>query len=133
MREYIKKISGSGHNTALIISNDEMEDILKIVISLEDSGIIVEGAIDMIKNDGRQQSGGFLSMLLGTLGASLSSNMLTGKGVIRGGERMLEQAMDLKDLHLKKFFGSTPPINKRIIKMSLGLMVSLVKVICLVK
>ena len=88
-----------------------MEGILEIVISLEDSGIIVEGAIDMIKNDGRQQSGGFLSMLLGTLGASLSSNMLTGKGVITAGERVLEPSMDLQDLHLKFFLIPPHPLT----------------------
>ena len=58
-----KKILGSGHNTTLIILNDEMEDILKIVKSLEDSGI--EGVSEMIVNEAKEQKGGFLSMLLG--------------------------------------------------------------------
>ena len=81
-----KKILGSGHNTTVIVSNDEMEDILKIVKSLEDSGILLKGVSETIKNESKEQRGGFLSMLLGTLGASLLSNMLTGKGVIRAGE-----------------------------------------------
>ena len=65
-----KKILGSGHNTTLIISNDEMEDILKIVKSLEDSGLL-KGVSETIKNESKEQKGGFISMLLGTLGVSL--------------------------------------------------------------
>ena len=60
-----KKILGSGHNTTLIISNDEMNDILKIVKSLENSGLLLEGVSDTIKNEAKEQKGGFLSMLLG--------------------------------------------------------------------
>ena len=86
MQEYIKKNLGSGHNTTLIISNKEMKDILQIVRSLEDSGLLLEGASETIKNEAKEQKGGFLSMLLGTLGASLLVNMLVGKGVIRAGE-----------------------------------------------
>ena len=67
----------------LIISNDEMEDILKIVKSLEDSGLLLEGVSETIKKEAKEQKGGFLNMLLGTLGASLLGNMLAGKGVRR--------------------------------------------------
>ena len=81
-----KKILGSGHNITLIISKDEMEDILKLVKSLEDSGILLKGVSKTIKNEAKEQKGGFLSMLLGTLGASLLGDMLFGKGVIRAGE-----------------------------------------------
>ena len=68
-----KKILGSGHNnnTTLIISNDEMDDILKIVKSLEDSGVLLKGVSKTIQHEAKEQRGGFLSMLLGTLGASL--------------------------------------------------------------
>ena len=69
-----------------MISNDEMKDILKIVKSLKDSGLLLEGVSETIKtfkNEAKEQKGGFLSMLLGTLGASLLGNMLAGKGVIR--------------------------------------------------
>ena len=79
-----KKILRSG-TTILIISNDEMNDILKIVKSLEDSGVLLKGVNETIKNEAKEQKGGFLSMLLGTLGASLFGNMLAGKGVIRAG------------------------------------------------
>ena len=72
-----KKILGSGHNnTTLIISNDEMDDILKIVKSLEDSGVLLKGVSETIQNEGKEQRGGFLSMLLGTLGASLLGDIL---------------------------------------------------------
>ena len=63
-----------------------MKGILKIVKSLEDSGILLKRVSETIKNESKEQRGRFLSLLLGTLGASLLSNMLTGKGVIRAGE-----------------------------------------------
>ena len=81
-----KKILGSGHNTTLIISNDEMEDIVKIVKYLEDSGILLKGASETIKNEAKERKGEFLSMLLGPLGASLLGDMLFGEGVIRAEE-----------------------------------------------
>ena len=77
-----KKIHGSG-TTTLIISNEEMNDIMKIVQALEDSNIILKGITKTIKNETKEQ--GFLGMLLGTLGASLLGNMLTGKGILRSG------------------------------------------------
>ena len=91
----LKKILGSGHNnnTTLIISNDRMDDILKIVKSLEDSGVLLKGVCETMQNESKEQRGEFLSMLLGTLGASLLGNLLTknlsGKGVIRAGEGLI--------------------------------------------
>ena len=67
------------------MSNDEMKDIIKIVESLEDSGLLSEGVSETIWNEAKEQKGGFLSMLLGTLGASLLENILTGKGIVRAG------------------------------------------------
>ena len=64
-----KKMLGSGTIT-LIISNDEMDDILKIVKSLENSGVLLKGVSETIQDEAKEQRGGFLSMLLGTLGAS---------------------------------------------------------------
>ena len=80
-----KKILGSGHNntTTLIKSNDEMEDIIKIVKSLEDSGLLLKCITETVQNEVKEQKGGFLSMLLGTLCASLMGNLLTGRGVNR--------------------------------------------------
>ena len=57
--------------TTLIISNDEINDILKIVKSLEDSGVLLKGVSETIQHEAKEYRGGFLSMLLGTLGASL--------------------------------------------------------------
>ena len=79
-----KKIHGSG-TTTLIISNEEMNDIMKIVQALEDSDILLKGVTKTIKNETKEQKGGFLSMLLGTLGASLLGNLLAGKGILRAG------------------------------------------------
>ena len=63
-----------------------MEDILKIVKSLQDSGLLLEEVSETIKNEAEEQKSGFFSILLGILGASLLGNMLAGKGVIRAGE-----------------------------------------------
>ena len=79
-----KKIYRSG-TTTLIISNKEMEDIIQIVKSLEDSGLLTKGVIETIKNEAKEQKREFLGMLLGTLGPSLVGNLLTGKGTIRAG------------------------------------------------
>ena len=62
-----------------------MNDIMENVQALEDSNILLKGFTKTIKNDTKEQRGGFLSMLLGTLGASLLGNLLTGKGIVRAG------------------------------------------------
>ena len=62
-----------------------MNDIIKIVQALEDSNILLNEVTKTIKNETKEQKGGFLSMLLGTLGASLLGNLLTGKGIVRAG------------------------------------------------
>ena len=81
-----KNILGSGNNTTLIISSNEREDLIKIVKSLEDSGLLLKGVTEWVQNEIKNQKGGFLSMLLGTLGASLLGNLLTGKGVNKKGK-----------------------------------------------
>ena len=65
----------------LIISNDGMEDIIKIVKSLEDSDLLLKGVTETVQNEVTEQKRGFLTMLLGTLGATLLGNILTGQGV----------------------------------------------------
>ena len=80
-----KKILGSG-DTTLIIWNKDIEDLIKIVKSLEDSGLLLNGVTESIQNEVKEQKGGFLSMLLGTLGASLLRNVLTGKGIDKKGK-----------------------------------------------
>ena len=62
-----------------------MNDIMKIVQALEDSNLLLKGVTKAIENETKEQKGGFLSMLLGTLGASLLGNLLTGKGIVRAG------------------------------------------------
>ena len=76
-----KKMFGSG-TIILIISNEEMNDIMKVIKSLEESGLLIKGVHETIKNEAKEQKGGFLGMLLGTLGASLLGNLLTSKGAI---------------------------------------------------
>ena len=79
-----KKMHGSG-TTTVIISNEEMHDIMKIVQTLEDFDILLKGVTKTIKNETKEQKGGFLSMFLGTLGAILLRNLLAGKGIVRAG------------------------------------------------
>ena len=103
-----KKILGSGHNnTTLIISNDEMDDILKIVKSLENSGVLLNGVSETIRHEAKEQRGGFLSMLLSTLGASLLGDVLSkglfGRGVIRAGEGAIRAGYGSKRSSLKTF------------------------------
>ena len=77
-----KKIHFSG-TTTLIISNEEINDTLKIVQALQDSNALLKGLTKTIKKETKKQKGDFLGMLLGTLGASLLVNMLTAKGIVR--------------------------------------------------
>ena len=80
-----KKIHGSG--VKLIIEQEDMNDIIKIIEALESSGILLKRVSKTVENETKEQRGGFLSMLLGTLGASLLGNLLTsGKGIVRAGE-----------------------------------------------
>ena len=77
-----KKIHVFG-TTTLIISNEEMKNVIKIVQALEDSNISLKGATKTINNETKEQKGGFLSMLLGTLGGSLLGNLLAEKGIVK--------------------------------------------------
>ena len=80
-----KKIHGS--EIKLIIEEEDMQDIIKIIKELENSDILLKGVSKTIENEIKEQRGGFLSMLLGMLGASVLGNLLTGKGIIRAGEK----------------------------------------------
>ena len=91
-----KKIHGSGA-TKLIIETKDMNDIMKIIEALENSGILLKGVSKTIENETKEQKGGFLSMLLGTLGASLLGNLLTGgKGIVRAGEGIVRAGAGVK-------------------------------------
>ena len=76
--------------TTLIISNKGMNDFMKIVKSLEEYGLLIKGVRDKIKNEVRERKGEFLNIVLGTLGASLKGNLLTGKVVTRAGEQTIK-------------------------------------------
>ena len=80
-----KKILGSG-NTTLLISNKDIDDLIKIVKSLEDPGLLLQAVTESVQNEVKEPKCGFLRMLLGTLGASLLGNLLSGKGIDRAGE-----------------------------------------------
>ena len=66
--------------TTLIISNDEMDDIMKIIKSPKETGLLIKEVSKTIKNEAREQKGIFLGMLSDTLDSSLLENLLTGKG-----------------------------------------------------
>ena len=100
------KMLGSGATT-LIFSNDEMNGILNIVKSLENSGVLLKGVSETIQHKAKEQRGGFLGMLLGTIGVSLLgdalSKGLSGKGVIRAGEGTIRAGYGCERSSLKKF------------------------------
>ena len=80
-----KKIHGSG--VKLVIKQEDMNNIIKIIEALENSGILLKGVTKTIENETKKQRGGFLSMLLGTLGANLLGDLLTGgKGMMKAGK-----------------------------------------------
>ena len=80
--------------TTLIISNEQMNDIMKIVKSFEESGLLLIGVNETIKNEAKEQKRGFLSMLLDTLVARLLRNLLTGKGTITTGKGTIKAGQD---------------------------------------
>ena len=77
-----KKIHGSG-TTTLIISNEVLNEAMKIAEAFGDSNILLKGVTKTVKNEKKNKKEGFLSILLGTLGASLLGNLLAGKGIVR--------------------------------------------------
>ena len=106
----------------LIKSNDEMKDI-KIVKSLKDWGLLLKGARETIPNKAKQQKGGFLSMLLVTLGASLSDNIFAGKGMNRAGEGFLRAGYGslikktLTNFEIQKYYQNEPRFMVTILKI----------------
>ena len=99
-----RSLSSASHDTTLIISNDEMKNIIKIVKSLEDSGLLLKGVSETVQNEAKRQKGGFFSMLLGTLVASLLENMLA--------EKFEEQIEPLKVEELPELVTETKKVEK---------------------
>ena len=90
-----KKIHGS--DVKLIIEQENMNDIIKIIEALENSGILLKGVSKTIENETKEQRRGFLSILLHTLGASLLGNLLTGgNGIVRAGEGVIRAGEGVK-------------------------------------
>ena len=86
-----------GGGIKLMIEDEDMNDIMKIIKVLEKSGILLSGVGKTIENKVKEQKGGFLSMLLGTLGASLLGTLLTGgKGIMRAGEGIMRAGEETK-------------------------------------
>ena len=79
-----------------------MEDIIKIIKSLEDSGLLLKGIRETGQNEAKEQRAGFLSMLLGTLGASLLRNILVGRGTNRVSESVVRAGYGRRSLNSSK-------------------------------
>ena len=106
-----KKIHGSG--VKLIIEQEDMNDIMKIIEVLEHSGISLKGVSKTIENETKEQRGGFLSMLLVTLGASLLGNLLTcGKGIMRASDGIVRAGANKGSKKKTKFAFTFSSINK---------------------
>ena len=103
-----KKFFGLGV-TALIMSNKEMNDIMKIVKSLKKSGLLIKGVSETIKNEIKEQKDGSLGMLLGTFVASLLGNMLSRKGVVRRGDGVIRAGEGTN--RTNQDFNATSPFN----------------------
>ena len=102
--------------TTLIISNEEMNDIMKIIKSLEESGLLIKGVNETIRNEAQKPKGRFLIMVLGTLGTSLFRNLLGTKGTVRAGEDTIRAGK--AQLELARIFNAASSFNK----MNLNLM-----------
>ena len=90
-----ENIYGSG-TTTLVISNEKMNDIMKIVQALENSDILLKDVTKIIKNRTKEQEGVYFSLLLGTLAGSLQGNLLTGKGTERAGKEFVTAGEEIK-------------------------------------
>ena len=122
-------------NTTLVISNEKMKDIIEIVKSPEESGLFLKGVSKTIQSEAKEQKGGFLSMLLGTLGARLLGNIVAGKGINRAGEGTVRatKRFGKEQKKQKEFLIPPHPLTnlkyKNIIKMNQDLMVFILEII----
>ena len=104
------KIHGSG--VKLIIEQEDMKDIMQIIKALENSGILLKVVSKTIENETKERRGGFLSMLLGILGASLLGNLLIGgKGIMRAGDGIVRARSGSKKKNLNSLLPFHPLTN----------------------
>ena len=136
--EIQRKIHGSGITT-LIISNEEMKDIMQVTQALQDSNTLLKGITKTIENETKEREGRFLGMLLGTLRASLLGNMLVGNGISKAGHGNQEGKEMLGAVcGNSKFFWFHSILSqtlkyKSIIRMNLDLTEFILEIICLNK
>ena len=83
-----------GGTTTIVFSNEDLNDIMIIVTSLEDADSLIEGVIETVENEVKKQKRGFLGMLAATLSVSSFGNVLTGTAVIRAGKRTIRAGQD---------------------------------------
>ena len=105
-----KKTYGSG-TTTLIIPNEKMEDIMRIVKSFEESGLLIKDVSEAIQNKAQKQISGFLSMLFGNLGASLLGNLSTGKGAVATNQGRAKIKTGEGTIKAGEIFKATPSFN----------------------
>ena len=102
--------SSASDSTTLIISNGEMEDITKIVKSLEDSGLLLKGISEANQNEAKEQKGGLFCMLLGILGTSLLGNAVAVKEMNKAGEIFVRAGYG-SSIKKKKIFNAALSFN----------------------
>ena len=90
-----------GEEIKLVIEQEDMNDIIKTIEVLKNSGILLKGVTKTIENETKEQRGGFLSMLLSTLGTSLLGNLLSGKGLACAGEGIVRAGDGVKKTSVK--------------------------------
>ena len=102
-----KNVLATGNHTTLIISNDDMHDLLKIIESFGNNGLLLDRVTETIENEVKEQKGGFLSTLLSVVGSALLFRMLSGKGVTRAGEGTIKAGYGSSRSSLKKIDSAT--------------------------
>ena len=122
--------------TTLIVSNEEINNIMKIIKSLEESGLLIKGVSETIKNEAKEQKRRFLETLSGILSASLLGNLLTGKDIIKAGEKALATCRRQGTIRSGQDFQCRPILKlilkyESVIKMNVNLMVFIQEIVCL--
>ena len=111
-----RDVERAGKGITLVISSEHMDNITRIIKSRENSAALIDGISKTVKHEIKRQKGGFLGMLLGTLGASMLGNMLAGKGIKRSGKwviwiKFLVLFYPLSNIEITKSFNYKPRFN----------------------